>query len=261
MFPRFPSALGAPGAALSPITVPVVEEMSIASPADGEGTPAGDNPMVFPETTLPVPAPMRAIPASVNSQITLPVDWSPPIVLIPEPSWIWIPMSKSRIPRPMIVVGLDPVPRMSPVDSAPRPVPTSWTRPVGYPGWLVPPIVTGSVIIGSGVRSVMFLGPISGVPMLKVIVCVPAWAFASMSACRSEPAPESLMFVTSKPEPPPPAVTTMHCENSDVLPLKLTVVVMNVPGEALSTPELLKPKPPVFTAVRVCEPRNVSPSP
>ena len=49
----------------------------------------------------------------------------------------------------------------------------------------------------------MFLGPISGVPMLKVIVCVPAWAFASMIACRSEPAPESLMFVTSKPEPPP----------------------------------------------------------
>ena len=204
MFPRFPSALPAPGAALSPITVPLVEETSIASPGDGAATPAGDRPMVLPETTFPLPAPLRLMPASENSQITFPVVWSPPIVLIPEPPWIWIPMSKSRIPSPMIVVGLDPVPRTSPVDSAPRPVPTSWTRPVGYPGWLVPAMVTGSVIAGSGVRRVMNFGPISGTLMLNVIVCTPAWAFASRIAWRSEPAPESAVVVTTVDGPSPP---------------------------------------------------------
>ena len=60
-------------------------------------------------------------------------------------------------------------------------------------GSLVPSIMTGSVIVGSAVASVIVYGRLS---MSKVIVSAPPAAFASRIACLSEPLPESSVAVT-----------------------------------------------------------------
>ena len=57
-----------------------------------------------------------------------------------------------------------------------------------------------------------------------------------------------------------PGVTTRHWENSDVDPLKVTVVVMKAPVGALKS-VLSNPTPVVAAAVSVCDPRYTWPSP
>ena len=66
-----------------------------------------------------------------------------------------------------------------------------------YPGCDVPSKKTGTVMLGSGDKSEIVWAP---VPMLKSIVFDPGVAFESRIACRSEPAPESLVSVTVKVE-------------------------------------------------------------
>src|SRR5437870_225285 len=63
------------------------------------------------------------------------------------------------------------------------------------PGWVVPSIVTGSVIVGrADVGAIVYLGP----ERLKTIMSAPALALASRMACLSEPGPLSLVLVTVK---------------------------------------------------------------
>ena len=50
------------------------------------------------------------------------------------------------------------------------------------------------MIVGNGVSGVIVWTPAPGIA--NWIVCGPAVEFASRMACRSEPAPESLVFVT-----------------------------------------------------------------
>ncbi len=57
-------------------------------------------------------------------------------------------------------------------------------------------MVTASVISGSSVDSEIVFTPVPG--MLNLIVSAPALLLASVIACRSEPAPESLVLVTVK---------------------------------------------------------------
>ena len=54
----------------------------------------------------------------------------------------------------------------------------------------------GLVIVGNAEVGLIVCTPDPG--MLKAIVSVPAFAFVSSIACRSEPWPESSMFVTVK---------------------------------------------------------------
>ena len=62
-------------------------------------------------------------------------------------------------------------------------------------------MMTDRVIVGSGVSGVIVYGPAGG--MLKMIVggVVPKTVFALSIACRSEPAPLSLVLVTTNEGP------------------------------------------------------------
>src|SRR5215467_8232089 len=60
--------------------------------------------------------------------------------------------------------------------------------------WVVPSMVTGSVIEGNGEAGLIVYGFVPGI--LKLITSAPGVLFASMIACRKEPAPESLVFMT-----------------------------------------------------------------
>ena len=61
-------------------------------------------------------------------------------------------------------------------------------------GWAVPSMVTGSVIVGSALASVMRGTPTAAIA--NVIVSAPTIAFASMIAWRSEPGPASSVVAT-----------------------------------------------------------------
>ena len=62
------------------------------------------------------------------------------------------------------------------------------------PGWVVPSIVTGEVIIGKGDNRLIVRAP---EPMLKLMVSVPGFVLALTMACRKGPAPLSLVLVTT----------------------------------------------------------------
>src|SRR5437773_6288123 len=64
------------------------------------------------------------------------------------------------------------------------------------PGWVVPSMVTGSVIVGRKNASIIVCTPAPG--MLKTIVSAPGLALASRIACLSDPAPMVLVLVTVK---------------------------------------------------------------
>ena len=70
--------------------------------------------------------------------------------------------------------------------------------------WVVPSMITASVITGNAEASVIVCTPPPR--MLKLIVSMPAMAFALMSAWRSEPAPLSLVLVTVNSESVPSQV-------------------------------------------------------
>jgi hypothetical protein len=64
------------------------------------------------------------------------------------------------------------------------------------PGWLVPSITTGTVMLGSADKSEIVCAPL---PMLKPIVLGPGVAESeSRIACRSDPVPESAVVLTKK---------------------------------------------------------------
>ncbi len=82
---------------------------------------------------------------------------------------------------------------VSPLLPAPAPAPSSSIKGVPvYPGCVVPSMVTGAVIAGSGERMSIVFWP---VPMAKAIVPPPC-ASAFPIASRSEPGPESAAVVT-----------------------------------------------------------------
>src|ERR1051325_1234988 len=66
------------------------------------------------------------------------------------------------------------------------------------PGWVVPSMMTASVIEGNAEPGVMVCAP---VPIWKLMVSTPLVALASRMAWRSEPAPLSLVVVTTNVAP------------------------------------------------------------
>ena len=77
-------------------------------------------------------------------------------------------------------------------------------------------MVTGSVIAGRGDSRSMAGGPVPA--MSKVISSMPGLAFAFKMACRSEPAPLSLVSVTvnglAKPGPPASTINPLAVRSS-----------------------------------------------
>src|SRR2546422_742825 len=65
------------------------------------------------------------------------------------------------------------------------------------PGWVLPSIVTVSVIAGK--TAMILRGPVPGI--LNAIVSAPGFALASRITCASEPAPVPLVLVTVKVVP------------------------------------------------------------
>ena len=128
-----------------------------------------------------------------------------------------------------------------------------------------PPSAAGSLAVGSVVATPLTLVELrtSEKPEGRVAV----------SVVRSTGAPVVFVKVTvTVPSPPASKVagetdtlvvtletttlgaTVRHCENSDVAPLYVTVVVMGLDVGALKS-ELSKPTPVVVSAFSVCEPR------
>jgi hypothetical protein len=66
------------------------------------------------------------------------------------------------------------------------------------PGWVYPSIITGSVMASKAVAGCIVCGPAPGIS--KSIVSKPGFVFAWLIASRSEPAPESLVLVTTRVE-------------------------------------------------------------
>ena len=97
------------------------------------------------------------------------------------------------------------------------------------PGWLSPSIVVGTLIDGSGVTGVIVQELVpeskfgSDVGMSKSMVLGPEVALESRIAWRSEPAPESAVFVTRYVLE---IVTIESAENSDVLPAGSVAVAL-----------------------------------
>src|SRR5207253_1904849 len=61
------------------------------------------------------------------------------------------------------------------------------------PGWVVPSIVTASVIVGSTDAGMIVCEP---EPILKLIVSGPMFTLASIIACLNDPGPLSLVLLT-----------------------------------------------------------------
>src|SRR6188474_2014790 len=109
---------------------------------------------------------------------------------------------------PRIVEPSAPVESWSPVPPAPGGATTTFRTvlraPWAFvfaddPGCVYPSIRTGLETTGSPVAGVMVQTPEPSQPApvtLNAIVSRPALAFASRIACRSDPAPESPVFVT-----------------------------------------------------------------
>ena len=89
-------------------------------------------------------------------------------------------------------------------------------------------MTTGSVSVGRADSGAIVWTPVPG--MLKVIVCTPGVALASVMTWRSEPVPVSLVLVTTKLRPE----KLNASENSDVLP-DGSVAVSAIDCPAVST--------------------------
>ena len=83
----------------------------------------------------------------------------------------------------------------SPATPWPAPAPSSSMSGVpAYPGWVVPSIVTGSVISGRADAGEMVWTPAPGIA--NTMMSAPGFALASRIAWRSDPAPLSAVLVT-----------------------------------------------------------------
>jgi hypothetical protein len=80
--------------------------------------------------------------------------------------------------------------RPAPVTAAPL---SSMSGAPAKPGWVVPSIVSGCVIVGRTLRSVIDCAP---VPIANVMVSAATVSSASAIAFRREPFPLSRLFVT-----------------------------------------------------------------
>ncbi len=114
-------------------------------------------------------------------------------IVLPPPS-SWIPVIRSENARARTV---DPPPDIEIV--RPDPVTRPWriwnSGVPAYPGCVVPSMMTGSEIAGSGAPRSIAKGP--GPGMSNAIVSrTPTLAFESVIACRSEPGTPSTAVVT-----------------------------------------------------------------
>ena len=98
----------------------------------------------MPVPFAPVSRPDESVPMKLPTIVLLPLRTS-----IPTPPFV-SPLKRLTI-RPRIVLPSEPVPSLSPATpSKPRPLPSiSTTGLVAKPAWVVPSIVTRSVIVGS----------------------------------------------------------------------------------------------------------------
>src|SRR5688572_10713008 len=117
-------------------------------------------------------------------------------------------------------------------------------------------MIAGWLIVGSALASVMVWTPPPA--MLKSIVCTPAALLESVIACRKEPEPASLVFVTVK-------VVNSACwqaENSDVLFKESVAVAVTTCPEVVAIGSVaLNEALPEASVVTDVEPRKTSPSP
>ncbi len=90
-----------------------------------------------------------------------------------------------------------------------------------------------------------------------MIVSAPLCAFASRIACRSEPAPESFVFVTTSP----PCGPAKHGENSDVLPSGSVAVSVYFAGPASGVLNTTPPSPAAFVVSDIDSAGTVGSSP
>ena len=144
-----------------------------------------------PEIRRPTPVfPLSSVPVE-SVPIQQAVTVSPPFVAstIPSPPNRLITSPLTVVPPAVIVRPLTP---------APAAVPTSSIRGTpAYPVWVVPSRRTGSSIVGRAEVGLIVCTPLpamakwisSGEPPL-------GWPLALVIACRSEPAPPSLVFET-----------------------------------------------------------------
>ncbi len=127
-----------------------------------------------------------------------------------------------------MVVLLPVMTRPLAVDPAFAPFSSMSTAPANS-GWVVPSMVTASVIVGSGVAGVMVCAPAPGIA--KLIRSSPARPFASRMAWRSDPAPLSLVLVTTNVDGPAATTVVVVVEElfavSGSVPLAETVAVFD----------------------------------
>ena len=97
------------------------------------------------------------------------------------------PSLKLLITRALILLPPEPAARSRLSAPVPAIVPSkSMSGTLEYPGWLVPSIKTGTVMVGSASRRCVW----APVPMPKSIVLGPGVAESELRiACRSDPAP------------------------------------------------------------------------
>jgi hypothetical protein len=99
------------------------------------------------------------------------------------------------------------------------------------PGWVVPSIVTGSVIVGSAPMTTEIV--LLPEPIANRISSAPGFPFASRIAWRSEPGPESLLVVTVKTDPAAAAVSPTPPAPSTARPAAASSAQVRLPGVAI----------------------------
>src|SRR5579859_4919659 len=135
------------------------------------------------------PLPRAALPAALMP-IKFAVMVSPPFCTSAIPC-----LEKRLITSPRTVVFPPAIEIPSTLAPALVPLISITGVPAVQPGWLVPSTKTGFVIAGRAEASVMVCTPPPGI--LKVIEVKAGLALTSRIACRSEPAPESFVLVTT----------------------------------------------------------------
>ncbi len=153
-----------------------------------------DPPMVWPDVRIRTPLPF---PAAEAPSEAVPIQF--PATVAKCGPWITIPLPDQRLMmRPRITVSGALTTRPFAPAGASEAVNSTSGVPA-KPVCVVASIVTGSVIAGSPAEA-MVRTPSPG--MANVIESGPCLALASRIACRSEPAPESCVVVTTNANGP-----------------------------------------------------------
>src|SRR5581483_9821531 len=187
--------------------------------------PAGSVPIAFPAIFVPVvPRPATSIPIAALPETTFLAPAEVPPTVLPDPLSTRTPTVlpsppapdasvPTRLPATMLPSPERRIPTSNLVSSRPSTwLPSTVTfRPVIFfpvwlssltsgdpanPGWLLPSITTGSVTAGNAA----LVTPIVSTPPPAIanrILSVPANAFASVIACRSDPGPASAVVDTT----------------------------------------------------------------